>query len=54
MTTSQDRARVDDYPNLEACCGGAINPDSLRRFKLAMHEYERFMDGLERLFAPRQ
>jgi hypothetical protein len=44
---------MDDFPNLEACCGGTINPENLRRFQKAMREYEVFMRGLEALFAPR-
>lgn len=43
-----------DYPNLEAACGGVINPDTLRRFQLAMREYAHFMSGLEQLLAPRE
>ena len=45
---------MDNFPNLEACCGGTINPETLRRFQKAMREYEHFMRGLEALLAPRE
>lgn len=40
------------YENLEAACGGAITIESIRRFQLAMREYEVFMSGMSRLLAP--
>jgi hypothetical protein len=42
------------FSNLEAACGGSINPDTLRRFQVAMREYEMFMDSLGAMLAPRQ
>jgi hypothetical protein len=39
------------FPNLEACCDGKLNPEMLKRFQLAMREYEVFMGGMRRLFA---
>jgi hypothetical protein len=41
------------FSNLEAACGGSINPDTLRRFQAAMREYEQFMVGLDALLTPK-
>jgi hypothetical protein len=40
------------FENLEAACGGAINPETLEKFQAAMKEYTEFMYGLNALFAP--
>jgi len=40
------------YPNLEAACGGVINPDTLLTFQKAMREYEVLMSGMRQLLAP--
>ena len=45
---------MSDFKNLEAACGGTINPDTLRTFQIAMREYSEFMRGVEAMFAPRQ
>ena len=45
---------TDKFANLEACCDDTINPETLRRFRLAMREYEQFMDGFGKLLAPKQ
>lgn len=42
------------WPNLEAACGGKLNPETLKRFQLAMREYEDFMDGLGAMLAPKK
>jgi hypothetical protein len=42
------------WPNLEACCDGKLNPEMLKRFKRAMHEYEDFMTGLAAMLAPKK
>lgn len=44
---------ADPYGNLMAACGGKINPDTLKRFQIAMREYEEFMVGLGALLAPK-
>lgn len=43
---------MDSFKNLEAACGGRINPETLRKFALAMREYEKFMEGLGALLGP--
>jgi hypothetical protein len=44
----------DRFANLEACCGGIINPESLTRFQLAMREYEVFMAGMREMLRCKQ
>jgi hypothetical protein len=43
----------DQFKHLTAACGGKLNPDTLEVFQRAMAEYEVFMDGMRRMFAPR-
>jgi hypothetical protein len=45
---------ANSYPNLEACCEGNISIEGIKRFRVAMHEYDRFMDSMEALLAPRK
>ena len=42
------------WPNLEACCDGKLNPEMLKRFQLAMREYEDFMSGLRAMLATKE
>ena len=42
------------FPNLEAACGGRINPETLKQFQKAMREYEEFMAGLSVMLAPKE
>ena len=42
------------FKNLEAACGGRINPETLTQFQAAMREYEVFMRDLRNLMAPKQ
>jgi hypothetical protein len=48
----KDRSQ-SGWPALEAACGGKLTPETLTQFQQAMREYERFMDGLGALLAPR-
>jgi hypothetical protein len=41
---------ADRFENLKKACGGAINPETLAQFEIAMREYEVFMEGMRELF----
>jgi hypothetical protein len=41
---------TDRFENLKKACGGAINPETLTQFEIAMREYEVFMSGMRELF----
>ncbi|MET4190616.1 MULTISPECIES: hypothetical protein [unclassified Bradyrhizobium] len=45
---------TDTWPNLTKACGGAINPDTLTTFKLAMREYADFMGKAQEMFAEKE
>lgn len=51
MADKVQRRGAFGFPNLEECCDGKLNPEMLKRFQLAMREYEVFMGGMARLFA---
>jgi hypothetical protein len=54
MQRERSKPMTDKFANLEACCDDTINPDTLRRFQVAMREYDQFMRGPGALLAPKQ